>query len=131
MKPSRSLPFLSGFTVTLDKVAYDPTLTATTDKPYLFVYYITIHNNSSQTLTLKGRKWVVQEASGEVVALEGDGVVGCFPCLAPGEKFSYNSCHAVGGQSVAEGAYLAVTEKGAPVLAKIPRFEMIPPNVKL
>ena len=119
---------LPGFTVTLDRLVYDPTIVASFEKPYTFVYFITIHNQSDRALTVKGRKWIVKEvATGQVMALEGDGVIGCFPYLKEGEIFSYNSCHTTAGLAVAEGAYLAVTDKGEAVIAKIPAFELAPP----
>ena len=119
---------LPGFTVTLDRLVYDPTVVASFEKPYTFVYFITIHNQSDRALTVKGRKWIVREVStGEVMALEGDGVVGCFPYLEPGGIFSYNSCHTIAGRAVAEGAYLAMTDEGEAVIAKIPSFELVPP----
>jgi len=118
---------LKGFTVTLDRLVYDPTIVTTQEKPYTFVYFITIHNQSDCALTVKGRKWVVRELeTGEVMALEADGVVGCFPYLKPGEFFSYNSCHACAGHAVAEGAYLAITDEGKAVMAKIPSFKLVP-----
>jgi ApaG protein len=122
---------LEGFGATVDQVVYAPDLPASPDQPYPFVYHITIHNRSGQTLTVKGRKWVVRGEDGNVIVVEGDGVVGCFPCLEPGERFSYNSYHTTAGRAVAEGSYLAVTEQGEAVFAKIPAFELIPPSCNL
>ena len=39
---------------------------------------------------------VVTDAGGETIVVEGDGVVGKFPRLEPGEHFSYNSYHTIG-----------------------------------
>ncbi|MCF7729286.1 MAG: ApaG domain [Chthoniobacterales bacterium] len=117
---------LPGFTATLDRLFYDPERGATLEKPHLFIYFITIHNKSDQALTVKGRKWVVREANGEVMALEGEGVVGSFPHLKPGEKFSYNSCHTTHGAAIAEGSYLGLTDLGEAVIAPIPSFELVP-----
>lgn len=120
---------LKGFEATVDRVIYNPELPASPDQPHPFIYYITIRNLSDQTVTVKGRKWVVRAEDGQVTAVEGDGVVGCFPRLEPGEAFSYNSYHTTAGRAVAEGAYLAMTEEeGLPVIAKIPPFELIPPE---
>ena len=119
---------LPGFEATVDRVEYDPELPASPEQPHPFVYYITIRNGSDRTLTVKGRKWVVRAENGEITAVEGDGVVGCFPRLEPGEEFSYNSYHTTAGRALAEGAYLAVTEEGEAVLARIPPFQMIPPQ---
>ena len=119
---------LPGFEATVDRVEYDPELPASPEQPHPFVYCITIRNGSDRTLTVKGRKWVVRAENGEITALEGDGVVGCFPRLEPGEEFSYNSYHTTAGRALAEGAYLAVTEEGEAVLARIPPFQLIPPQ---
>ncbi len=120
------MKILDGFTVEIHRVIYDPLLETPLRKPYAFVYFITIHNKSDRALTVKGRKWVVRENEGEVTVLEGEGVVGKFPYLLPSESFSYNSYHVTAGSAVAEGAYLAVTDEGEAVIARIPQFELIP-----
>jgi ApaG protein len=119
---------LEGLRVTVDRVTFMPQLQASEDRPYPFVYEVTIHNDSAETVTIKGRKWVVTDTTGDTIVVEGDGVVGKFPRLEPGEEFSYNSYHTIGADSVAEGAYIGVTEEGAPVLVRIPPFEMKVPT---
>ena len=118
---------LKGFEAVVDRVVHAPDLPASPDQPHPFVYFITIRNGSDRTVTVKGRKWVVRGEEGQVTAVEGDGVVGCFPRLEPGEYFSYNSYHTTAGRAVAEGSYLAVTDDGEAVVALIPSFELIPP----
>jgi len=118
---------LEGFGATVDRVVHAPDLPASPEQPHPFVYFITIRNESDRTVTVKGRKWVVRAEDGHVTAVEGDGVVGCFPRLDPGEQFSYNSYHTTAGRAVAEGSYLAVTEDGEAVMALIPAFDLIPP----
>ena len=71
---------------------------------------------------------MVTDAEGQQVVVEGDGVVGQFPCLDPGAHFSYNSYHVIGSDSVADGAFFGVTEKGVRVFTRIPRFEMQAPT---
>ncbi len=119
---------LEGLRVVVDRVVHMPQLDAPPDRPYPFVYFLSIHNNSAETVTIRGRKWVVTDAEGQQVVVEGDGVVGQFPCLDPGAHFSYNSYHVIGSDSVAEGAFFGVTEKGARVFTRIPRFEMQAPT---
>jgi ApaG protein len=121
---------LDGLRVTVDRVAYMPNLEAPPDKPFPFVYFISIHNDSAETVTIKGRKWVVTDVQGGTIVVEGDGVVGKFPRLTTGESFSYNSYHVIGCDSVAEGAFIGVTEGGEPVLTRIPRFEMKVPGAE-
>ena len=118
---------LPGLHVTVDRVEPMPHLDAPPERPHPFVYFLTIHNDSDVTVTIKGRKWVVTDVGGQSVVVEGDGVVGQFPCLDPGEHFSYNSYHTIGADSAAEGALFGVTDAGAFVLTRIPRFEMRAP----
>jgi ApaG protein len=82
---------LPGLTVCVDSVSYDPTRPAPPDRPHPFVYHISIHNDSPETVSIFGRKWIVRDTEGQTMVVEGDGVVGQFPKLSPGETFSYNS----------------------------------------
>ena len=125
---SATLSPLDGLHVVIDRVVYMPQLDAPPERPHPFVYFITIRNQSAETVTIKGRKWVVADAEGQQLVVEGDGVVGQFPRLDPGEHFSYNSYHVIGSDSVAEGAFFGVTEKGAAVFTRIPKFEMRAPT---
>jgi ApaG protein len=115
---------LTGLTVTVDKVVYMPHLEAPPERPYPFAYYITIHNESENTVTIKGRKWVVTDDEGNCLVVEGDGVVGKFPRLEPGDEFSYNSYHTIGHDSVVEGSFFGTSEEGTPVLTRIPKFKL-------
>lgn len=120
---------LRGLKVTVDRVVYMPDAETPPDRPHAFAYYITITNNSPETVTIKGRKWIFKSKEEGVEAVEGDGVVGEFPTLHPGEKFSYNSYHINKGTGCwAEGSYLGITEDGRKVIARIPKFEMILPE---
>ncbi len=120
---------LPGLWVSLDRLEYSPNVQSTPDRPYGFVYHITIHNDSTRIVTIKGRKWVVTNHGGEKIITEGDGVVGEFPRLTPGTQFHYNSYHLIKSNSVAEGAYLGqIEDDGSKVLARIPAFKMEVPS---
>jgi ApaG protein len=121
----REMPELK---VTVDRVVFAPNLEAPPDRPYPFVYFITIQNDSDQTVTFKGRKWVVTDSHNQTTVVEGEGIVGKYPTLAPGESFSYNSYHVTGSDSIARGAFLAITDENIPVFAKIPPFALITPD---
>ncbi|MEI8235431.1 MAG: ApaG domain [Verrucomicrobiota bacterium] len=114
--------------VTLDKLVYTPQLETPAERPHPFAYYLTIENLSDETVTIQGRKWVVTDAQGHRVVVEGDGVVGKTPRLHPGERFSYHSYHVIASDSVAEGAFFAINETGERVATRIPRFEMKVPR---
>jgi ApaG protein len=115
---------LPGFTAKVDEVMYVPSLDTPSDRPYAFVYFITIVNGSKQAVTIRGRKWIIEGAQGDKLVVEGDGVVGQSPRLEPGEEFSYNSYHVVATDSAAHGAFFAVTDAGEAVVSRIPRFVM-------
>ena len=120
---------LSGLTATLDKLHYHhggATLPA--DQPHAFVYFITIRNASDHTVTLLGRKWVVEHADGSRLVIEGDKIVGETPRLAPGEQFSYNSYHVSGCDAVANGCFHGVDEHGQPIHVLLSPFEMVIPH---
>jgi len=125
---SETITELPGLHVTVDRVVYVPHLEAPVDRPCPFVYFITIHNDSPSTVTIRGRKWVVTDTNDQRIVVEGDGVVGKFPKLATGEKFSYNSYHTIGADSVAEGSFFGVTDDGNRVFTRIPAFEMRVPR---
>jgi ApaG protein len=99
-EPIRELP---GLWVSLDRVEYNPHEEGTPDRPFGFVYHITIHNDSPRVVTIKGRKWVVTNADNSKLVIEGDGVVG--------------------------GAYLGQVEDGERVFTRIPSFKMKVPAV--
>lgn len=118
---------LNGLTVTVDNIAYDPTRPAPPDRPHPFVYHLSIHNDSEETVRIFGRKWIVRDSDGDTMVVEGDGVVGQFPNLSPGETFSYNSYHVIKTESTATGSFFGTTPDGRRVCTRIPSFEMQPP----
>ncbi len=116
---------LPGLRVTVDRVIHHREAQTPEDRPHCFAYFITIHNDSDVSVTIKGRKWVVKNSRGEITAVEGDGVVGQFPTIDPGESFSYNSFHLNDTTTaLAEGSYIGVDERGRKVLTRIPPFKM-------
>ena len=119
----------AGLRVTVDQVLYQPQAETPADRPHCFVYFISIHNDTDSAVTIKGRKWVVTNERGEITAVEGTGVIGQHPTIAPGDKFSYNSFHLIDTDTaVAEGSYLGMDASRRKVLARIPRFQMTVPG---
>lgn len=115
---------LEGLSVRVDDVVYMPSLEAPDDRPHPFVYFLSIRNHSPASIVVRGRKWVVTENDGEVQVVEGDGVVGQFPRLEPGEQFSYNSYHVTRAGGLAEGAFFAQLDSGEWGYVPIPRFRL-------
>ena len=119
---------LPGLKAIVTKVVYDPTLNAPEDRPYPFVYFITIQNDGKEAVTIFGRKWIVSDDEGRTEVYEGDGVVGQFPCIEPGRKFRYNSYHVVAAGAAASGAFFGETDDGEWIFTRIPEFRLDVPN---
>lgn len=126
MSASLELP---GLSVNLDQLIYESSgLQLPPDKPHAFIYFLTIQNESDRTVTLLGRKWVIENADGTQLVVEGDKIVGETPTLEPGEKFSYNSYHVGAGDARAHGSFHGVDDTGRRIFVRIPAFEMRVPR---
>ena len=58
---------------------------------YVWAYQVNIKNISSTTVRLNHRNWLIIDANGKIINVQGDGVVGEFPMLKPGESYEYTS----------------------------------------
>jgi len=58
---------------------------------WVFQYTVRITNQGSETVQLLSRHWIITDASEHVEEVQGQGVVGEQPVLAPGESFKYSS----------------------------------------
>ena len=58
---------------------------------FVFGYRVVILNDSSETVQLLTRHWAIIDAEGQTRYVDGEGVVGKKPVLAPGEAFKYHS----------------------------------------
>src|SRR3954468_486128 len=58
---------------------------------WVFQYTVRITNLSSGTVQLLSRHWIITDAVDHVEEVEGPGVVGQQPVLAPGEAHQYSS----------------------------------------
>ncbi|HTT58149.1 MAG TPA: ApaG domain [Opitutaceae bacterium] len=123
--PSAEIP---GLTAQLDRLVHHYGGQCLPDgKPHAFVYFITIKNASDRTVTLLGRKWVIQHADGSQLVVEGDKIVGETPRLAPGEQFSYNSYHVSGSNARVHGSFHGVDESGRRVHVILAPFDLVVP----
>jgi ApaG protein len=98
------------------------------DRPHAFVYYITIRNASDRTVTLLGRKWVIDYRDGTQQVIEGDKIVGETPRLSPGEEFSYNSHHVTGCNAKVCGGFHGVDEAGTKIHVLLAPFDLTIPT---
>ena len=121
---------LTGLRVTLDRLLYQQLPPEKcSGRPHAFVYFLSIHNDTDVTVTIRGRKWVVTHTDGTQLVVEGDGVVGEKPTILPGKKFTYNSFHTIPTrEAVAEGAFIGLDEHGRRVLVRIMPFKLLVPD---
>lgn len=97
------------------------------DKNYfVFFYRITIENYNEFEVQLLRRHWDIFDSNGIKTVVEGEGVVGEKPVLAPGETFSYESaCNLESGMGRMGGYYeMMKSENGELFQAEIPEFTM-------
>ncbi|MBD3766328.1 MAG: Co2+/Mg2+ efflux protein ApaG [Gammaproteobacteria bacterium] len=96
---------------------------------YTFAYQITLRNDGKEPMTLRRRYWQITDDNQKVEVVQGAGVVGQQPTLAPNEGFIYASGAQLStpyGQM--EGYYVFEDTQGhayrapiAPFLLSIPR----------
>jgi ApaG protein len=58
---------------------------------FIFAYFITIENKSSETVQLTNRFWKIYDSLNNTEIVEGEGVVGQTPVLKPNENYTYSS----------------------------------------
>ncbi|MEI8358293.1 MAG: Co2+/Mg2+ efflux protein ApaG [Deltaproteobacteria bacterium] len=97
---------------------------------YAFAYFITIANEGSTRVQLKRRHWIITDGNGKVEEVEGPGVVGEQPVLAPGESHRYTSGSVLSTPvGTMEGTYEMHEAGGRIFQAEIPRFSLQMPGV--
>ncbi|MFO7157066.1 MAG: Co2+/Mg2+ efflux protein ApaG [Pseudomonadota bacterium] len=96
---------------------------------YAFTYTIRIENLGDAPARLLRRRWVIVDGHGRQEVVEGDGVVGQRPHLAPGETFEYTSWVPLGTPiGTMRGSFLMVRDDGRTFLAEIPEFVLTQPG---
>lgn len=82
-------------------------------REWIFQYTVRITNQSSETVQLVSRHWILTDALEHVEEVRGPGVVGEQPVLAPGESFKYSSwCPLRTPSGVMRGTYQMVRRNG-------------------
>ena len=108
---------------------YEPERSSPLESYFFFSYHVRISNLGEETAQLLSRVWIITDSDGEVQTVEGPGVVGETPVLAPGESFEYTSGAmletAVGTM---EGSYRMVRDDGREFSVPIPAFRLAVPH---
>jgi len=73
------------------KTSYDGTMHRNKNMYYTFSYYITIENNSLDTVQLTSRHWEIYDTLNTKEIVDGEGVIGQTPILNPKDSYTYKS----------------------------------------
>lgn len=97
---------------------------------YIFAYTITIQNHSTETVQLLSRRWLITDANGKQISVEGDGVVGQQPFIAAGDEYTYSSGTALDTPlGVMQGQYIMHDAQGKEFVVEIEPFRLAVPNI--
>jgi ApaG protein len=115
-----------------------PEQSAPEDRVYAFAYAVTITNDARQAAQLIARHWMIQDAAGYTQEVDGLGVIGRQPLLAPGETFRYtSSCQLRAPTGTMHGRFFIVTERAERYDVPIPMVTLeadpggVPPGARV
>ena len=98
------------------KSAYVPERSSPPQGHYFFAYHVRIANEGDETVQLVSRHWIITDGDGHQEHVQGPGVVGEQPVLAPGESFEYTSfCPLATPIGSMHGSYQMVAARRRPV----------------
>ncbi|WP_442265230.1 Co2+/Mg2+ efflux protein ApaG [Tenacibaculum sp. ZS6-P6] len=108
------------------KTAFNGTIYRGYMQHYAFSYFITIKNNSNETVQLLERFWTIFDALNNKEYIEGEGVVGQMPIIKPNEEYNYRSnCFLLSSVGSMTGKYKMInTETQEEFLVNIPTFQL-------
>lgn len=97
---------------------------------WFWAYHIRIENEGAMAVQLLTRHWIITDGRGLRHTVEGEGVVGEQPMIAPGASFDYVSgCPLSTPTGAMQGSYHMIAEDGSAFDVTIPRFALIAPAV--
>jgi ApaG protein len=97
---------------------------------WFWAYHIRIENGGRVPVQLVSREWTISDGRGARHEIQGEGVVGEQPVIAPGESFDYVSgCPLSTPTGWMEGRYRMVAADTRAFAAEIPRFPLVAPTV--
>ena len=100
-------------------------------KRFVWAYMVEIENTGPVTVQLLSRQWIITDAQGRVEKVEGPGVVGEQPVIAPGETYQYTSgCPLPTPSGSMVGHYRMAIEGGDLFDAAIPAFSLDLPTAR-
>ncbi len=95
------------------------------EQRFVFAYTITIRNLGRTPVQLLGRYWLITNGNGRETEVQGEGVVGEQPHIAPGEEFRYTSGAILETPiGTMQGHYQMIDSDGSAFLVDIPVFRL-------
>lgn len=108
------------------EVVYSPKHSSETQ--FFYIYFITMHNLGTQSAQLLRRHFYIKNAHGEQQEIEGDGVVGEHPVIAPEQIYRYHSGVPISfPPGTMHGNYTFQAADGTEFNAEIPVFDLLEP----
>ena len=101
----------------------------TLPKRFVYAYTITIANEGDQPAQLMSRHWYIKDANDNLQEVQGMGVIGEQPNIAPGQSYTYTSGVVLETETgIMEGSYQMQADDGVQFDAEIPAFALVPPH---
>lgn len=99
---------------------------------YFFSYRVILRNEGTSTVKLLTRHWRIRDADNDLREVDGPGVVGEHPELAPGESFEYvSACTLDTPWGTMEGWFRMQRPGGEVLRVRIGRFFLAPNTAPL
>lgn len=96
---------------------------------YVFAYAVEISNHGTESVQLLARHWIITDGNNLVREIQGEGVVGQQPHIAPGERYRYSSGAILNTKTgTMEGSYSMRSQSGTVFEAVIHPFGLVHPN---
>ena len=96
---------------------------------FAFSYTITLTNSGQVAAQLRSRRWLITDGNDQIQEVIGEGVIGEFPYLKPGESYQYSSGTMIDTPTgTMEGSYQMRTDGGNEFEAPIPLFALVKPD---
>lgn len=120
-----------GITITVRPIFLDDQ-SSPDENHFVWAYRVRIENHGDDTLQLLRRHWFITDGLGRVQEVQGAGVVGEQPVLAPGDTFEYTSGTPLPTPSgIMVGVYQMENKAGEVFDIRIPAFSLDSPHEKV
>mgnify|MGYP001329172045 FL=1 len=120
----------NGVTVTVTPYFLDDQ-SSPQESHFVWAYQVNITNFGDSSIKLNHRNWLIIDANGKVMNVQGEGVVGEFPIIRPGETFEYTSGTPLKtNNGIMQGFYLVSQKNGEKLKIDIPAFSLDSPYNK-